>query len=127
MILIIIILVIINNINDINIFINIINIIIIVFIILIIILDQTSDIDINIGHRHLWSRSARWFGRDSGPHKWAPEMRVLKPVYKKGLICEKVHAWRVYSTFGSITSKYSSKTPWPKNVRTFRERCMHET
>ena len=43
----------------------------------------------------------------SGP----PKIRVLKPVYMKGLVSEKVHAGGVYSTFGSSTSKYPLKTP----------------
>ena len=55
-------------------------------------------------------------GHVSGP----PEMRVLKPVYLKGLVSEKVHACGVYSTFGSSTNKYPLKKPRPKSVRVFR-------
>ena len=45
---------------------------------------------------------------------------MLKPVYMKVLVSEKVHACGVYSTFGSSTSKYSLKTPRPKSARVIR-------
>ena len=53
-------------------------------------------------------------------------MCVLKSVYMKDLVSEKVHAGGVYSTFGSSTSKYPLKTPRPKSARVFRGKvaCM---
>ena len=61
-------------------------------------------------------------GHVSGPS----EMRVLKPVFMKGLVSEKVHPGDVYSTFGSNTSKYPLKTPKPKSARVFwgKNACM---
>jgi len=55
-------------------------------------------------------------GQVSGP----PEMRVMKLVYMKGLVSEKVRPYGVYSTFGSSTSKYLLRTPRPKSARVFR-------
>jgi len=89
-------------------------------------LDQTLDIGIGIGHRHL-CRAGRFdglieiVGHVSGP----PKMRVLKPAYVKSLVSER--ACGVYSTFGSSTSKYSLETPRPKSARISRVSYMHGT
>ena len=77
---------------------------------------QTSTSEIDIRHRHQITTSeidtcgsgqlgglVVIVGHISGPPKI---VCVLKPRYKKDLICRKVHACGVYSTFGSSTSKY---------------------
>ena len=85
------------------------------------VLDQTSDIGIG-------TCEAGWLGGlvTIVSHVRAPlEIRVLEPVYTRGIVSKKAHACGVYSTFGSSTSKYSLKTPRLKSTRVFRESCMH--
>jgi len=57
-------------------------------------------------------------GHVSGPL----EMHVLKLVYMKDLVSEKVHACGAYSTFRSSTNKYPLKTSRSKSARVFREK-----
>ena len=81
---------------------------------------QTSVSDMDVEHQ--------WSGCDNGPRKRGPRnSNELTPRYKKDLNHGRVHAWGVYSTFRSSTSKYSLEAPRPMSVRVPRESCKHGT
>jgi len=55
-----------------------------------------TNIGIGIEHRHLWSRSTQWSGRNSGPRKWAPKDACVEArIYERPSRQESTCMWCV--------------------------------